>query len=361
MELQQSNRRASHPSKVEKKITPFGWACLSICGVLMSTLWWQPHGTGHFLALALIGAVIWSWFTVGKDLVTLQARWLNPGSAPSHEATAVGCEVGSQATTGPFALIVSPDQGEDMHLAHVAGTGTARSRLIWATRFTQRGINTLPELWAEHTRPFGLMKGRIRCADEDDILVLPSIGQIRPEILDEILSWIDEGYQARDPGHDELAQLRPYRSGDSMRTVHWRASARMRHILVTERHAPHAHKITIFLDNFGPDGRRSSRFERLICATATVIDYFSEQGWQIQLTGPWLTTGGVTGNRTFLLESLASVECDSDRLNGENLPSNDPCILFTLDDNFSPSDGQLCKVITLSHAENLVRMGRHIK
>ena len=186
-------------------------------------------------------------------------------------------------------------------MAHLAGTGGASTRLIWATRFTRRGINNLPELWAEHARPFGMIKGaEFNVAQQDDILVLPSIGQIRSDKIDEIVSWIDEGHHAQDPGQDEVAQLRPYRWGDSMRTVHWRASARMRNILVTERHAPHAHKITICLDNYGPSDRRSSRFERLICATATLIDYFTEQGWQVQLIGPWIASGGVTGNRNSL-------------------------------------------------------------
>jgi uncharacterized protein (DUF58 family) len=256
---------------------------------------------------------------------------------------------------------VAQDNKPPAHLAHLAGTGISPSKMVWATRFTRRGNNTLPELWAEHSRPFGLVKGRIRCAVEDEIIVLPSLGQIRPEALDEITSWLDEDYKAKDPGHDELAQLRPYRWGDCMRTIHWRASARMQQMLVTERHNPHAQSVTICLDTYGPSDRRSSRFERLISATATVIDYFCEKGWRIKLVGSWLNGGTLIGNRDQLLDCLALVECNKAKLNPDLIPRDTPCLTFSLDESLTAPEGSHWQIIPLSAAEELVRMGRHIK
>ena len=64
--------RTGKKLKSIKRVTPFGWACLSICIVLLAPLWWQPNGTGHYLALALIAALVWSWFAISKDLQRLK-------------------------------------------------------------------------------------------------------------------------------------------------------------------------------------------------------------------------------------------------------------------------------------------------
>ena len=65
---------------------------------------------------------------------------------PSHETAAIGCTVEALLETGPFSLTVARDNNPPAHLAHLAGTGIGPSKMVWTTRFTRRGNNTLPEL-----------------------------------------------------------------------------------------------------------------------------------------------------------------------------------------------------------------------
>ena len=344
---------------VQRRITPFGWMCLAAIPALASTLWWQSGGTGAFLSAALLCSILWSWLIVSRDLQQLQAKWLIPGSVYCHEATTIGCHILSPQTTGPLSLQVFTD-GSFTHLARVGGVGLAPTRILWTTRFSQRGLNALPPLSAQAQRPFGMLCATAPCATAADLMVLPALGQIRPESLEQVVSWLDAGFRALDPGHDEVAHLRPYRFGDSMRTVHWRATARMRSVMVTERHAPHAHKITICLDNHGPQ-RHSSRFERLVCAAATTIAHFIHEGWQVTLIGPWIHGAGIGGNLDHLLEHLAVVQCNEQSDCEQSIPRNEACLVFTLDEEFAPSAGTVAMPIPLSKAEQLVRMGRHIR
>jgi uncharacterized protein (DUF58 family) len=52
----------------------------------------------------------------------------------------------------------------------------------------------------------------------------------------------------------ELAEVRPFVPGDTLRSINWRATARRGDLWVTDRHPERASDIVVFLDSFGPGG-----------------------------------------------------------------------------------------------------------
>ncbi|TVR42648.1 MAG: DUF58 domain-containing protein [Planctomycetota bacterium] len=354
-------RAISQPpaTALRQRPTAFGWLSLIAIPVLASSLWWQSGGAAIYIACALAAAWLCSWWLAPRAMTGISGRWLIPHGVVAHEITSLGVQLRSPQAQGPCELEVALEQGS-LHLARIPGLGPAPLRLWWPTRLTRRGLSPLPPLIIAHSRPFGMMRVSLPVITSSEVLVLPALGNIRPEALEVILGWLESGFHAISPGTDEVAHLRPYRYGDTMRSVHWRASARCRSIQVTERHAPQARKLTVFLDHRGPQ-RHSSRFERLVCATATTLVHFLETGWEVQLQGAWLGNGMAQGSRETLLEYLAMVECGDANAALEGLPRHEACLIFTLEEGLQvPADVQAL-VISLSKAEELVRMGRHIR
>ncbi len=88
----------------------------------------------------------------------------------------------------------------------------------------------------------------------------------------------------------EYADLREYVSGDRLRSINWRASARRSELVVNERHPERNTDVVLFLDSFA-DVRRGDRstLDDAVRATATLASRYLERRDRVGL----VTFGGV--------------------------------------------------------------------
>ncbi len=124
-------------------------------------------------------------------------------------------------------------------LAPLAGGGSTLLQTRWS--FETRGQYRLGPLIADSAYPFGLVHALREIGAPGVIDVLPPIGSVN---LDEFRRWLIRGgagdSQTRrtarrsGPGYGDVRGLRPYRSGDSPREIHWKTSARRNELLVRE-------------------------------------------------------------------------------------------------------------------------------
>jgi hypothetical protein len=105
----------------------------------------------------------------------------------------------------------------------------------------RRGVYQIGPLVVEHEDPFGMARSTIAVGLPDRLVVVPAIVDLPaggPTLAD------GEGsanlVQRRVTGNDDDLTTREYRTGDALRRVHWRASARRGELMVRqEEHRSH--------------------------------------------------------------------------------------------------------------------------
>lgn len=155
----------------------------------------------------------------------------------------------------------------------------------------RRGWYDFAPLTAASTYPFGLVRYRRVIGLSARVLVLPRLGRLLRERLQTHLrgsSPQPERPQSRGWQH-HLAQtefhgLRPYRSGDSPRWIHWRTSARRGQLVVREFEDLPGDDLVLVLD---PRAATAEQFEDAVSLAATLArDWCQRRGDQLVLFVP---------------------------------------------------------------------------
>ncbi len=104
----------------------------------------------------------------------------------------------------------------------------------------QRGVFTLPPVQLSCAWPFGFIERQLPATGPGlELLVWPQwfpVRQLPQPATDNPVMEGADSFLSRG-AHSEFAGVRPYRDGDSMRLVHWAASARQQQLVVREFHS----------------------------------------------------------------------------------------------------------------------------
>jgi uncharacterized protein (DUF58 family) len=332
-----------------------GWLILIEAMILLSTVWWpiRPYAAvmGVALPLAIIAnALISSW-----QLSSARLSVRVPQRVHVNDEVNVILSASSDMTTLPVRLESTNLTNRKPELiGRVSSLGPTPAKLSWEVRFPQRGLITLPPIVARMDQPFGLVEASRVVGDSTDILVLPAIGFVRRDLRTRLSKWLEQTNSGTETGDDELSHLRDYRPGDARHSIHWRASARNRTLLVTERNAPTCRQIALVLDT-NLRGQSNKKLESLICAAATLVDHLSRRNWLVTLHGAFAPLG-VIGGRNQVIEALALVQADSTREVQEFVPGRRSSLVLALNEPELPALQPPPLVLTLAECENLVRL-----
>jgi uncharacterized protein (DUF58 family) len=150
-------------------------------------------------------------------------------------------------------------------------TGTYRGRLF------DRGKYELGPVRISTQFPFGLFSRTISVLEKDTLYVYPRLGRLTR-------NWLKRHRQAlagadrreRRPGPEgDFYGVREWRSGDSMRYVHWRSSARMNKLVVRQFEQPRNRDVAILLDLWRPEKPNAderANVELAVSFAATVLN-----------------------------------------------------------------------------------------
>jgi uncharacterized protein (DUF58 family) len=160
----------------------------------------------------------------------------------------------------------------------------------------RRGKFQLHQLTLSSSYPFGVVTlSRQLTTDTLEVLVLPQVYNLNRIPLPVIADANSDGdlNVPQQGGQDEFAAVREYTHGDSLRHIHWRASARQQQLVVKEYERSDRPVLLVALDcrpafNQG-EGARST-FEYAISIAASMIHFASREGMQSILVvenGDW--------------------------------------------------------------------------
>lgn len=183
----------------------------------------------------------------------------------------------------PFAPPAERRQSFFVPLLH----GRRPAQLEYATTCDRRGIHTFPPVPLTSNGPVGLFRSRRRLAAPGELLVYPRYHPLNRFRLLENRGFTDR--HALRVGHSsEVIGIREYRTGDSLRQIHWRSTARAGRLVVKEFADQDHLSLTVVLDlsagGSAGEGKYST-FETAIRLAASLGYYATHHNVPFRLAG----------------------------------------------------------------------------
>ncbi|WP_345799965.1 DUF58 domain-containing protein [Microbacterium sp. AZCO] len=238
-----------------------------------------PRGTGAlalaigcFIAANQVGVVELMYFgtlllgVLAASLVSLHlvrrsdriTRWLSPDVATVGRPSTVIAQLGVRSP-----LPTSPGRWEDTLPKGVRGAakgtfpalgsglsgGQKTVELEYTVTGVRRGIHSIGPLTVTSSDPFGLARRRTVFSDDTRITVAPAILELSAltNLLGDAGGTLHTQNNQLGQGADNLV-ARPYVSGDSMRRIHWRASAHRGDLMVRQEEQESTPDAVVVLD-----------------------------------------------------------------------------------------------------------------
>lgn len=237
-------------------------------------IWWV--GSAALLAvigwfksinlLLLLGYVLLALLVVNAWVAWRAARRPAAARRPTApvfpgEPVVAAAEV-TNPSARPVTALVTDRAGANRAVWLLAPLDPGGSRVLrarWA--FPARGKYPVGPLVVESSYPFGLVSAVRELAGPGEVVVLPAVGKVD---LERFRRWLvlgasGESYSRRPsrraaPGTGDVRGLRPYRTGDSPRDIHWKTTARRNQLLVREYDRGDPVGLVLVVDPWVPDG-----------------------------------------------------------------------------------------------------------
>jgi uncharacterized protein (DUF58 family) len=251
--------------------------CLILSGVLS---WLNLRGVRWRLQLAPPlraghDAVVALDLRNGKRFLPTYGLWFEFGGRPVAPAgeqraeatiTAKGAEV--------RAALAQADAAESRGRMPLGGRLDPRGegRVEWVVRPERRGRFRVELVSVGSLFPFGFLRKDIGTGVAVDTIVWPAPTEYRRHAVAAVRR-VTGGERVARAGHGgDLLALRRYSAGDSHRMIHWKASARMRTLLVRQFAAENAEGYSIWLRTDAGLWPQPEQFELLISLVATLAE-----------------------------------------------------------------------------------------
>ena len=186
-----------------------------------------------------------------------------------------------------------------------------------AATFPKRGRVALAPLVVWSAFPFGFLRYERVEEQRDSLIVLPAVGWAD---ADGLRRWVlrmagTEGRSRKvlrrvTTDLAELRGVRPYRSGDSIRSIHWRSSARRRELMVREYDAAPSPELLLVVEPWlpaNPTPQSHENLEAALSLAATVVLVWCRSiGTRIAVIVEGSNTAGASGppSEAFAREAL---------------------------------------------------------
>ncbi len=264
-----------------------GWYYLLVLALIFGGAMLREVNLLLVLAGMLAGPLIFSWRSVILTLRGLRATRRVPEEICAGDLLLARLQVGNdRRKVGSWGLVVEDEihrEGAAKREKPLRGSvlfpyvpaGETRKGL-YRGRLPRRGRYRLGPLRISTRFPFGLFRGSITLAAEDTLTVFPRVGRLtRRWVRRQRESFAGSHRRERRHGAEgDFYGVRPWRTGDVRRMVHWRASARSGELLVRQFEQPRNRDLAVLVDLRQPErpsAADSDNVELAVSFAATVL------------------------------------------------------------------------------------------
>lgn len=260
---------------------PFWVLCSAIVAAICCGLFVNPYMLAVALGLAAIVGlgVCWPWISM-RGLSCRLRFDSNRGRGREGDPVLVHVEIVNRWFTPAWGLHLAggfgwEQAGDRQGMALTWVGGWSRVDVPWWFTPTQRGVFPLGPVELETGFPFGLHHARRPVEVEGELIVWPRTVSLRELPDSRSLVNMESATASRRLGPTgDFCGSRPFRQGDSLRSVHWALSARQGTLVVNEREESVACRVELVLD-LAPESHLGegphSSFERMIRVAASIV------------------------------------------------------------------------------------------
>ncbi|MGD1916496.1 MAG: DUF58 domain-containing protein [Phycisphaerales bacterium] len=279
-----------------------------------------------FWALGLaIGGLLASGFVSGMSLMGIALEREPVPEATSHRPFVLRYRVRNRSRFMPaYALLIEelPPKGTSRDDWALVGRPMASLGRLSPRRTVrcetsglveQRGPFELGRVRVSTTFPFGVARKSVTFDLLQPALATPRVHRLRSDVVETILEPTHDGTEAiASPGAgEEFYGVREYRTGDRVRDVSWRLSARSDTLVVTQRSARSPRRLVLHLElDPAVAAEHDARVEQLLSLAASRIAEAGRRAIAVSLAAPesGITTGSMTTpvGRAGLLRTLGA-------------------------------------------------------
>lgn len=186
-----------------------------------------------------------------------------------------------------------------------------RKRLDWEFVPERRGRESIQLRGMVSCYPFGFLKKSISDSYTKEVIVWPARVPYQFSGDKAGRRW-QYGKHRRKGDGVELISLRDYRSGDSLRRIHWKATARLGKFQVRETEQEHHQAFSILVDPSRNLWTDDEQFERMCSFAGTLAEdlYQHDQLQSAQVIGSKRVAVGAIEDLYTFLDQLGSLERD---------------------------------------------------
>jgi uncharacterized protein (DUF58 family) len=213
-------------------------------------------------------------------------------------------------------------------IMHIGPRETVHGEAVyWPAR---RGKAAFDRVRVWTTFPFGIVKKSVTLAQPQHTLIYPRLYELKPRVLAALSPQGALGMRItqHSGGGDDYFGMREYRSGDSLRHVSWKRTARLDELVTIERTRPSPPRLRLVLNLLTPTerlrvapgvagGQRGSE-EKAISLAASLVHAADLAGFEIGLAVLGLDVPAIPIRRSAwhvarLLAALAALDLDQPR------------------------------------------------
>lgn len=195
--------------------------------------------------------------------VTVSLKFKNSSHLPT--GTILLEELGPQSSVQRLALDRIAPQG--------------RRQISYEYTPSYRGVHKVGPLRATILDPFGLAEVTRTFTATDSIIALPNVYRLTSRTYSgRRHGGSDSHTQALNVSGEDDVVPRPYRVGDELRRIHWKASARSGELMVRHEEQPWRTSATLIVDC-----RESDQFEWVVSCAASIAQHLIQQGFAVHV------------------------------------------------------------------------------
>ena len=233
--------------------------------------------TLSLLLSCLILSGVMSWLNLRGVAWRLHA----PGPWRAGQTQTVALEVKNTKTVLPtYGLWFELGVGEEADRRHLSIRldPLARTRIEWPVKAARRGRLCVGLRSVGSLFPFGFLHKSVASTLAREVLVWPAVVEYRRHLAGNAWRGTPSQGAVNRAGHGgDLLALRRYAPGDSPRQVHWKASARLRQLLVRQFSAEGMDGFVLRVDSDAALWPRREQFELALGLAATLAEDLFKQ------------------------------------------------------------------------------------
>src|SRR5579859_1316292 len=277
----------------------------------------------YVMSALLLGVIPAAWWLNRAALKGVTTKWVLDSSGEVYEGDEIEISLTFEKALRPATAQVQAEAtcplaepGSPQHKSRLfIPTLAPHQALTYAFTCTvyRRGLHEFPPVRLSCRVPFGLFTRSHEFAAPERVLVYPEVRKLHTlELLDKRLAPQMPRQQAG-VGYEALG-VRPYRTGDSPRHIHWRSVARHGQLISKEFADETQPGLTLVLDLYRHDysaaADKHTPFEWAVKCAASIGDYAQQRGYpsHVLADSDVLALPPMPISESGLLQYLARVE-----------------------------------------------------